>query len=178
MDGQGLPCSTCPDPKAGLGLVSGGQSAERPARHHVDVHCGVLEEVHLSVPLMAASGLTHSCAIGFVQGTPRHGCSGGSVYGTTGQQIGEQCPRGTATDNNRFAFHSRMISRPLTKSYSSAAWPMHEVRRLEGSRPAHGPGDGPILPLAAHRPVRRCVWPGNRGMLGNVVIERCCCTVQ
>ncbi len=56
-------------------------------------------------------------------------------YGTTGQQIGEQCPRGTATDDDHVAVHSRMISRPLTKSCSSAAWPAHEVRRLEGSRP-------------------------------------------
>ena len=49
-------------------------------------------------------------------------------YGTTGQQIGEQCPRGTATDDDRVAPHSRMISRPLTKSCSSTAWPVHEVR--------------------------------------------------
>ena len=46
--------------------------------------------------------------------------------------------RGTATDDNRVAVHSPMISQPLTKSCSSAAWPVHEVRRLEGFRPAHG----------------------------------------
>ena len=55
-----------------------------------------------------------------------------------GQQMGKQCLRGTATDDDRVAVHSPMISQPLTKSCSSAAWPVHEVRRLEGFRPAHG----------------------------------------
>ena len=44
-------------------------------------------------------------------------------------------PRGTATDDDHVGVHSSMILRPLTKSCSSAVWPAHEVRRLEGSRP-------------------------------------------